>query len=373
MNDLISVIMPVYNVETYLPQSIESVLHQDHRNLELILIDDGSPDGSGAICDAYAAKDNRVRVIHQQNGGAAAAKNAGLKLASGTYLSFVDSDDFLEPNSGEIWLAVNAIGVSNYTTDGNYWLEKKVGSGWSRLGDENQMASWGDETIKLSGKTAVCQVDWSDVYGELDAGVYRMGKHFYNGSESIIQYAEFAIYRKGGVFGQGGEDALARVDAAIDKLQNGNYRVEEYNSPYSSYGQGMTMVGVIWKYGSTMVTDYHNNVGNYSHSVVDEPGDFGYGDWLKRTFYPSEYDCIYFPEGYGLISDREIRFAYAYSQEAADNPCTLYTYRFDENGNLVYILKESCDSLWGGFQTLYVVTDTPEAEIQSWVAEKKAQ
>ena len=98
MNDLISVIMPVYNVETYLAQSIESVLNQDHKNLELILIDDGSPDGSGAICDTYAARDKRVRVIHQKNGGAAAAKNAGLRMASGTYLSFVDSDDFLEPN-----------------------------------------------------------------------------------------------------------------------------------------------------------------------------------------------------------------------------------------------------------------------------------
>lgn len=98
MHDLISVIMPVYNVETYLSQSIESVLNQDHRNLELILIDDGSTDKSGAICDAYAAEDGRVRVIHQKNGGAAAAKNAGLQIASGTYLSFVDSDDFLEPN-----------------------------------------------------------------------------------------------------------------------------------------------------------------------------------------------------------------------------------------------------------------------------------
>ena len=98
MNDLISVIMPVYQVEAYLPRSIESVLDQDHQDLELILIDDGSPDGSGAICDAYAARDSRVRVIHQKNSGAAAAKNAGLRAASGTYLSFVDSDDYLEPN-----------------------------------------------------------------------------------------------------------------------------------------------------------------------------------------------------------------------------------------------------------------------------------
>jgi len=98
MQDLISVIMPVYNVETYLAQSIESVLSQDHRELELILIDDGSLDGSGAICDAYAEKDDRIRVIHQKNGGAAAAKNTGLRAATGTYLSFVDSDDYLEPN-----------------------------------------------------------------------------------------------------------------------------------------------------------------------------------------------------------------------------------------------------------------------------------
>lgn len=96
MKDLISVIMPVYNVEPYLSQSIESVLNQDHRNLELILIDDGSTDASGRICDRYAQQDSRVRVIHQVNGGAAAAKNAGLRAATGTYLSFVDSDDYLQ-------------------------------------------------------------------------------------------------------------------------------------------------------------------------------------------------------------------------------------------------------------------------------------
>lgn len=99
MNDLISVIMPVYQVEAYLRESIESVLNQDHRELELILIDDGSPDNCGAICDDYAEKDSRVRVIHQENGGAAAAKNAGLRIAKGTWLSFVDSDDYLEPGA----------------------------------------------------------------------------------------------------------------------------------------------------------------------------------------------------------------------------------------------------------------------------------
>lgn len=98
MNDVISVIMPVYNVADYLPQCIESVLNQDYPNLEVILIDDGSTDESGRICDRYASQDSRIRVIHQKNGGAAAAKNAGLRIATGEFLSFVDSDDYLEPN-----------------------------------------------------------------------------------------------------------------------------------------------------------------------------------------------------------------------------------------------------------------------------------
>lgn len=98
MKDVISVIVPVYKVEAYLPQCLDSILSQDYDQLEVILIDDGSPDNCGRICDAYAAKDSRIRVIHQKNGGAAAAKNAGLRLATGEYLCFADSDDTLEPN-----------------------------------------------------------------------------------------------------------------------------------------------------------------------------------------------------------------------------------------------------------------------------------
>ncbi len=98
MEDKLSVIVAVYNIAAYLPECLDSILSQDYEHLEVILINDGSKDDSGEICDRYAAADPRIRVIHQKNGGAAAAKNAGLRIATGQYLTFVDGDDFLDPN-----------------------------------------------------------------------------------------------------------------------------------------------------------------------------------------------------------------------------------------------------------------------------------
>lgn len=96
MDKLVSVILPVYGVENYLPECVDSLLRQSYENIEIILADDASPDRCGAICDSYAAKDSRVRVIHKENGGAASARNAGIEAARGDYICFVDSDDWVE-------------------------------------------------------------------------------------------------------------------------------------------------------------------------------------------------------------------------------------------------------------------------------------
>ena len=98
----ISVIIPVYNCEQYLSALLDSVLDQTYRNLEVILIDDGSKDGSGLICDAYATQDSRIRVIHQENAGVSRARNRGMELITGELVSFIDSDDFLEPDMYEL-------------------------------------------------------------------------------------------------------------------------------------------------------------------------------------------------------------------------------------------------------------------------------
>ena len=97
----LSVIMPVYNVEKYLPTMVDSVLAQTYRDFELIMVDDGSPDNSPALCDDYAARDPRVRVIHKENGGVSTARNAGIEAARGEYIYFADSDDYLYPETLE--------------------------------------------------------------------------------------------------------------------------------------------------------------------------------------------------------------------------------------------------------------------------------
>ena len=102
VNPLVSVIIPIYKVEPYLRQCVDSVICQSYKNLEIILVDDGSPDNCPKICDEYAQQDSRVKVIHKPNGGLSDARNAGIEIATGEYLSFVDSDDLIHIRMIEI-------------------------------------------------------------------------------------------------------------------------------------------------------------------------------------------------------------------------------------------------------------------------------
>ena len=103
-NPLISVIVPVYKVEAYLDKCVKSILNQTYRNLEIILVDDGSTDNCPAMCDEYARQDARITVIHKENGGLSSARNAGMEIANGEYIGFVDSDDWIAPEMYEVLL-----------------------------------------------------------------------------------------------------------------------------------------------------------------------------------------------------------------------------------------------------------------------------
>ena len=128
---LISVIVPVYKVEALLPRCVASIRAQTHEQLEIILVDDGSPDGCGALCDAYAQEDPRIRVIHKPNGGLSDARNAGIGIARGEYLGFVDSDDWIEPDMYETLLRTALREDAKLVCGGRYDVyegsEKSVG------------------------------------------------------------------------------------------------------------------------------------------------------------------------------------------------------------------------------------------------------
>ncbi|MGM9589478.1 MAG: glycosyltransferase family 2 protein [Faecousia sp.] len=144
---LVSVIVPVYNVEEYLGRCVDSILTQTYQNLEVILVDDGAKDGSGAICDAYAAKDSRVRVIHKENGGLSSARNAGIDIARGEYLEFVDSDDWLEPDAVESLLREALTNQTELVVGGRWDVKATIGQKQQGLCPPRQEVLSGEKLV----------------------------------------------------------------------------------------------------------------------------------------------------------------------------------------------------------------------------------
>ena len=165
MNELITVIIPIYNVEKYIYECVYSVLKQTYTNLEIILVDDGSPDNCGKICDDYAKKDSRIKIIHKPNGGLSDARNSGIDIASGEYITFIDSDDFIAEDMIE-YMYLNA--VKNHTDisvcqkqpvdeDGNIIFDK--------LQCEDICIHGSEEALKYYFKTKKIQsVAWGKLY-----------------------------------------------------------------------------------------------------------------------------------------------------------------------------------------------------------------
>lgn len=161
-NPLISVIVPIYNVESYLNRCVESIVNQTYQNLEIILVDDGSPDDCPQMCENWACKDNRIKVIHKENGGLSDARNAGMKIATGEYISFVDSDDWIDRKTFSLVMekiiATKAqIGAFNIiSVDSNSFTPD--------LSDEYELLNSEQAIENTIDDTGVKTVAWNKVY-----------------------------------------------------------------------------------------------------------------------------------------------------------------------------------------------------------------
>ena len=232
IKDKISVIVPIYNVENYLKKCIHSIVNQTYKNLEIILVDDGSPDNCGQICDDYAKKDTRIKVIHKKNGGLSDARNAGLEVCTGDYISFVDSDDWIEFNTYEIMMKnMNEYNGDIVVSNINYVYKDKVKSKYS----EDKIRCFNkEEAMKELIKDGLVQaVVWNKLYKRvfIDNLRFKVGKlnedEFFTykicAKAERIVYIPDALYqyrqREDSIMGTYSLKRLDSVDAIYERLQ----------------------------------------------------------------------------------------------------------------------------------------------------------
>ena len=234
---LISVIVPVYGVEEYLDRCVQSIVGQTYKNLQIILVDDGSPDACPAMCDAWAARDSRIRVIHKENGGLSDARNIGLAIAEGEYVSFVDSDDWLNLRFYEVL----------YRTAAEQDCQIAECGYFATTGDEPKPAA--PETVSLySTEEALAlhlreklfrQVVWNKLYRrDVITASFEKGKYHEDvfwtyqiiancqrlAHVDVSRYVYFQ--REGSIMGQG--YSLKRLDAVEAAAQRSRFVTEHY-------------------------------------------------------------------------------------------------------------------------------------------------
>ncbi len=157
---LVSIIVPVYKAERYLPRCIESILRQTYQNFELILVDDGSPDKCGEICDKYAQKDNRIKVIRKENGGVSSARNYGIDIAQGEFIYFVDSDDWLPKNSLQLHIDAMQKGDVQLTIGSTEHRALRITIGYFK----SELINLQDPNLNLNGILLRGYAPWNTLF-----------------------------------------------------------------------------------------------------------------------------------------------------------------------------------------------------------------
>lgn len=258
--DLISVIVPIYKVEPYLNTCVQSIVDQTYTNLEIILVDDGSPDGCSAICDAWAEKDSRIKVIHKENGGLSDARNAGLAIATGEYISFIDSDDYIAPAFvAELYKAILETGAdiaecaTAYVDEtGNILRQRNV----APLPQMDKI----EALRRLVLEDGIYQTVWNKLYRRtvVDGILFEKGKHHEDDFwtyqvfdridklATVAQPMHYYLQRSGSIIGAG--YTIKRLDGLEARFLRMQY-LQKYDELAALTRQGLTG-DCIWHYQS---------------------------------------------------------------------------------------------------------------------------
>ena len=240
MNEKISVIIPIYKVEKFLNQCISSIVNQTYSNLEIILVDDGSPDGCPKICDEWKKKDSRIKVIHKLNGGLSDARNAGLKIATGSIIAFVDSDDWLDEAFYEKLFKEMVINNCDIVSGGFSKVEKRLEKRTQQKMKDTIVLSNYEAMLELINGRLIQQVVWNKLYrketigdiqfevGKFHEDEYWSYKVIGNATKiGIVDYEGYYYYQRidsimGKTFSEN------RLDAIEAKVQRQEYLTKKY-------------------------------------------------------------------------------------------------------------------------------------------------
>ena len=290
----ISVIVPVYQVEAYLPQCIDSILAQTFRDFELILVDDGSKDQSGEICDEYAAKDRRICVIHQANQGPGAARNHGVAAACGTYILFLDSDDMLDGNDALRILVDCADASQADITVGNYrrfsakGVEVVCAHGFSN-GVDSRTPAFRYQGFYLNGHLAF---NWGKLYRKSFLQENRLIFRNYQLAEdklyNICCYACcpcYAFTEQSVVLYRRTENSLTR-QASPDFIKNWIHLIEAFSGFLVENGMPEDYYDVIafhYFYGSFFIVEQGLRHGDDFRAIVRRIREYGQYDTVRKA------------------------------------------------------------------------------------------
>lgn len=307
MSDLVSVIVPIYKVENYLDKCVESIVNQTYKNLEIILVDDGSPDNCPQMCDTWAKKDSRIKVIHKPNGGLSDARNAGMKVATGEYVAFVDSDDFVDEHYSEYLLkAILVSGAKMAACDLAIYYD----------GDPiAQKVMFGTINIK-SSEEAICDilhnrcvraVAWNKMFHKelladerFPVGKYHEDEFF---SYRIIHKAEKLVYvdsklyyyrqRQGSIMASFNSKHLDSLEAGLERLD----LLNRYYPNLYTYDKGIFCTGCVQLYRTALRCDcdkkaIKKEIYNYRKKVVFNKSEFRQYSVKQRIYLFGGRYCL---------------------------------------------------------------------------------